>query len=235
MNKFEKQLEKWNNGVLRGAQAKLAKTLGVSTATTALWATGKRRPSKGYVAQMAQLFGLDSFDVFKLFDYRSTTYPEPRAVPSVHALRDQDNGGCSYLAGEGFLHESDAFPEQSNSVQLPFLNSVPAHYPNYEESDIIEWWSVPRRFAQGAKYILRTADTGWDKHADKDDLCLVKPGQELAEGKIVLLEVQAGRYVTRRVQKEGAQTLFLSADGKKKETAPQGRILGMLVKRISNV
>ena len=187
MNKFEKQLEKWNNGVLRGAQAKLAKTLGVSTATTALWATGKRRPSKGYVAQMAQLFGLDSFDVFKLFDYRSTTYPEPRAVPSVHALRDQDNGGCSYLAGEGFLHESDAFPEQSNSVQLPFLNSVPAHYPNYEESDIIEWWSVPRRFAQGAKYILRTADTGWDKHADKDDLCLVKPGQELAEGKIDFL------------------------------------------------
>ena len=59
MNKFEKQLEKWNNGVLRGAQAKLAKILNVSTATVAFWATGKRTPSKGYIAQMAQLFGMD--------------------------------------------------------------------------------------------------------------------------------------------------------------------------------
>ena len=45
MNQFEKQLEKWNNGVLRGAQAKLARILKVSTATVALWTTGKRNPS----------------------------------------------------------------------------------------------------------------------------------------------------------------------------------------------
>ena len=62
MNKFEKQLEKWNRGVLRGAQARLAKALGVSTATTALWATGKRRPSKGYAEQMARLFGMNAVD-----------------------------------------------------------------------------------------------------------------------------------------------------------------------------
>ena len=233
MNKFEKQLENGNIGVLRGAQAKLAKTLGVSTATTALWATGKRRPSKGYVAQMALLFGMDAFDVFKLFDYHSITYPEPGLHNHAHALRDQDVNGCCYTTTAE--PEMAAAPEQSNSVQLPFLDKVPPSYPQYEESDIIEWWSLPRRFAQGAKYILRTADTGWDDKADNDDLCLVKPGPELTEGKIVLLEKRPEEYIARRIKKEAGKIIFLSSAGKQKENAPAGRILGTLIKRINNL
>ena len=234
MNKFEKQLEKWNKGILRGAQAKLAKTLGVSTATTALWTTGKRRPSKGYVAQMAQLFGMDAFDVFKLFDYRSTTYPEPKLHAHAGALRDQD-ADCSYSAGGERDYEAELGPEQSNSVQLPFLNQVPADFPHYDESEIIEWWSLPRRYAQGAKYILRTADTGWDKQADNDDLCLVKPGSEQPQGKMLLIETRPGQYIIRRVEQNGTRILFISPDGKHKEQALRGRIVGVLLKRIKNI
>ncbi len=235
MNKFEKQLEKWNNGVLRGAQAKLAKALGVSTATTALWATGKRRPSKGYVAKMAQLFAIDAFDVFKLFDYRSTTYPEPELHSHARSLREHDMSECIYRTGEEILTENLNFPEQSNSVQLPFLSKVPPYYPQYNDGEIIEWWSLPRRYAQGAKYILRTADTGWEKQADSDDLCLIKPGQDLPEGKMIFLETKPGEYAVRRLQKKGNQLLFISPDGKEKETALQGRILGTILKRIKNV
>ena len=96
MNKFEKQLEKWNKGILRGAQAKLAKTLGVSTATTALWTTGKRSPSKGYVEQMAKLFDMDALDVYKLFDRRSVIYPDPPNVSSARMLHDRHSNEFGY-------------------------------------------------------------------------------------------------------------------------------------------
>ena len=89
MNKFEKQLEKWNKGTLRGAQAKLAKCLRVSTATVAMWATGKRHPSKGFIAKMADLFGLDEYTVARLF---SANFQQPfidfSPTRNSYSLRD---------------------------------------------------------------------------------------------------------------------------------------------------
>ena len=91
MNKFEKQLEKWNGGVLRGAQAKLAKILKVSTATVALWTTGKRHPSKGYAQQMAALFGLDLYGVTRLFEDSSrVAYPLAAENTPHHCLRESE-------------------------------------------------------------------------------------------------------------------------------------------------
>lgn len=198
MNKFEKQLEKWNNGILRGAQAKLAKTLGVSTATAALWATGKRRPSKGYVAQMAALFGMDVFGVLKLFDARSTTYPDPAPHAHSRALRDKNTTDCSYHAGNGEAHEAEENPAQSNSVMLPFLNAVPPDFPHYDESDVIEWWSVPRRYALGAKYIVRSKDAGVQDASDCDDLCFIKPVLQPEDGKMTLYADASGKHVIFR-------------------------------------
>lgn len=233
MNKFEKQLEKWNNGVLRGAQAKLAKTLGVSTATAALWATGKRRPSKGYVAQMAALFGLDVFGVLKLFDGRSTTYPDPAAQNHLRTLRDKNTSDCSYNAGCDEKRETEEYPAQSNSVTLPFLAIVPLKYPHYDECDVIEWWSVPRRYAQGAKYIIRCADAGLDT-ADADDLCFIKPSEETADGRVMLLANASGKFFLRRVKRQNGKTAFTALYGqrRKSETLANARPLGVAVRRI---
>lgn len=236
MNKFEKQLEKWNNGVLRGAQARLAKTLGVSTATAALWTTGKRRPSKGYVAQMALLFGMDVFGVLKLFDARSVTYPEPRAQHPVQTLREHAAADCAYTAGSDTSADKET-AAQSNSVILPFLSAVPQNYPQYDESDVIEWWSVPRRYARGAKYILRSADAGLDGAADEDDLCFIKPGSETPDGSAVLFLDSKGHCLLRKIRLQSGIVRLYKLNGEQdRRHTPQALLpLGTAVRRISGL
>ena len=225
MNKFEKQLEKWNNGVLRGAQAKLAKILDVSTATTALWATGKRHPSKGYIARMAELFNIDVFDVLKLFDNGSTTYPDPKLSHFAGALRDKEDDYVYNFNDEQTA--KDASPV-GNSVRLPFLNTIPENYPQYDESEIIEWWSIPRRYAQGAKYIVRSKTAGLPDAADEDDLCFIKPGADIAAGKTALLAEKKKTYAARIVKNKEKQSILYG-------TNVYPRILGTIVRRIHSV
>lgn len=223
MNRFEKQLEKWNNGVLRGAQAKLAKILGVSTATTALWTTGKRHPSKGYIARMADLFGMDTLDVIKLFDFRSTTYPEPNAHRFTGTLREQH-------ANE-YIYNLDADEEtdlSSNSVCLPFLNTIPEDYPQYDESEIIEWWSIPRRYAQGAKYIVRSQDVGLPDAKDPDDLCFVKPGTDIPTGKTALIATQKNICSILKITNNTIKKSLYN-------TKDYPRVLGTIVRRIQGM
>lgn len=225
MNKFEKQLEKWNNGVLRGAQAKLAKTLGVSTATTAQWATGKRHPSKGYINKMAELFSIDLFDALKLFDSRTTTYPEPS--PRMQLLREKTEEDV-YSAGT----EEEC---QSNTVRLPFLNSVPDAFPQYDESEIIEWWSVPRRYALGAKYIIRSFNAGLADAKDGDDLCFVQPTDVPSEQHVMLWKTNEG-YLAGLYTKKG-EIRILQGLNAKDAPLPQGQAcpLGRIVRRICGV
>ena len=224
INKFEKQLEKWNGGVLRGAQAKLARLLRVSTATVALWATGKRRPSKGYAAQMAQLFGLDAYDVMRLFA-PTTTYPDlqPRHAPL--SLRDAQSPENTYSA--------DNKPEEegaSNSVSLPLLARVPEAYPAYDESDVVEWWTLPRRAARGAKYLVRDAQT-----PQRDDLYLIKPAGELIDGAVMLVRAGGGHLIAR-VRQERESVVLHPQDGGRPQAFPAGGVqaVGAAVRKITD-
>ena len=170
-------------GFLRGAQARLAKALGVSTATTALWATGKRRPSKGYAEQMARLFGMDAFDVYKLFDGRSIVYPDVPTL-SARSLRERRRKTAPILP-KTKIRTRTAPPSKSNSVQLPFLNTVPDESGRYEESDVLEWWTLPRRFAQGPN-IFYARPMPALKNTTDEDVCFVKPSADMPQGKLVL-------------------------------------------------
>lgn len=210
INKFEKQLEKWNGGVLRGAQAKLARLLQVSTATVALWATGKRRPSKGYVTQMAQLFGLDEFYIMRLFT-PITTYPEVNPLSPLPALRDAQTPENTYTA--------DNSATQSNSVSVPLLSAVPLHYPDLTGCEITEWWTLPRQRAQGGKYLLELDNALW----------LIKPTHEFLDGKKMLISAEGSFLV---VQVQGLT--LLQGNG---QTFPtdQARAHGLAVLKISYI
>ena len=210
INKFEKQLEKWNGGVLRGAQAKLARLLQVSTATVALWATGKRRPSKGYVAQMAQLFGLDEFYIMRLFT-PATTYPEVNPLSPLPALRDAQTPENTYTA--------DNPTTQSNSVSVPLLSAVPLHYPALTGCEVTEWWTLPRQRAQGGKYLLELDNALW----------LIKPAHEFLDGKKMLISAK-GSFLL--VQVQGAT--LLQGNG---QTFPtdQAQVHGLAVLKISYI
>lgn len=208
INKFEKQLEKWNGGVLRGAQAKLARCLQVSTATVALWATGKRRPSKGYATQMAQLFGLDSYDVMRLFS-ATTTYPDLPRTQGTRSLRDAQTPENTYSANN-LKNTLAPSPDLSNSVSLPFLTGSPEKYPHFQEGDVAEWWMVPRRYARGAKYLFRAGQPA------ANELYFIRPEKELAEGKLMLFKTPLGYTVKKGVRQDGKINLY----------TPQGRPAG---------
>ncbi len=211
INKFEKQLEKWNGGVLRGAQAKLAKLLQVSTATVALWATGKRHPSKGYIAQMSQLFGLDPYDVVRLFA-PTTTYPEPAAAAyAAKSLRDAQRPENTYKA--------DFFSQpQSNSISLPLLAVVPADSAHPEKGEVLEWWTLPLPSAKGAKYLLR----GPLYPAKTADVYFIKPTDQLTNKTHMLLRIN-GQYQLAKTPLKNA----ISSS----EVIP----LGIVVRKITDV
>ena len=227
MNKFEKALAAWNNGILRGAQAKLAKILQVSTATVALWATGKRNPSKGYVAQMAKLFKMSEERVLRLF--MPTTYPDG-AAPAA-ALYENSTEGV-YNADK----EAELVSPQSNSVALPYLANVPAGYPDFDEADVIEWWTLPRRYAKGAKYLVRCCGDSMKGSVEYDDLCLIKPQNDFLDGKVMLVKVDGGHLI-KRIRKENGKIVLYSDNNKKyKAFAPDMvQPVGLVVRKITDV
>ena len=227
MNKCEKALAAWNDGTLRGAQAKLAKVLKVSTATVALWTTGKRNPSKGYVAQMAKLFKMSEERVLRLF--MPTTYPEGSA--SAAALYENNTEGI-YNADK----EAELVSPQSNSVALPYLANVPAGYPEFDEADVVEWWTLPRRYAKGAKYIVRCCGDSMKGSVEYDDLCLIKPENNFLDGKVMLVKVAEGHLI-KRIRKENGKIVLYSDNNKKyKAFAPEMvQPVGLVVRKITDV
>lgn len=225
MNKFEKTLMAWNNGILRGAQAKLAKELQVSTATVALWATGKRNPSKGYVALMAKLFNLSEYEVLRLFI--PGTYPE--SSPRADGLHENP-------ADSIYNTDTEILTPQSNSVALPYLANIPAGYPDYDQADVIEWWTLPRRYARGAKYLVRCCGDSMEGSVGYDDLCLIKPENEFLDGKVMLVKVNEG-YLIKRIRKENGKIVLYSDNNKKYRAFAPDRVqpVGLVVRKITDV
>lgn len=182
MNKFEKQLEKWNHGTLRGAQAKLARTLKVSTATVALWSTGKRRPSKGYAHQMADLFQLDLYGVLRLFD-ASTTYPELIPPAAARALHDKENTDFTYLLPQ---------TTQPAAARLPVLTDAPEH-GLLALPPQTRWWHLPPQDARGAEYLVEDPE-----NPSGGSLYFIRPSAVLEPGKLMLVRIN-GRTALRRI------------------------------------
>jgi len=224
INKFEKQLEKWNHGVLRGAQAKLAKCLHVSTATVALWATGKRHPSKGYIHQLGKIFGLDDYTVSRLFlPALSTSFPSWTAATT--GLHDSNDHSVTYSA-DNFLYTSQI----KNSISLPFFTHLPSNLPAYQQTQVAEWWTLPRRITQGAQFLIPAKQTDLPLCL-ADDILLITPTTEWTAGKWMLAQ-KSGKYLIRRIvqgkkglkwQKKGSAATLISSHAK-----PIGIVVGKL-------
>ena len=226
INKFEKQLEKWNNGVLRGAQAKLAKCLHVSTATVALWATGKRHPSKGYLNQLGRFFGMDAYEVSRLF----SSIPAPsfqKFSPATTGLRDSSNLSITYSA--------DKCPpdfQDSNSVSLPFFITLPPTLPSYQKMQVAEWWTLPRRVTQGAVFLIRASKT--DLSADyENDILFIMPSTQWIEGKTMLVR-QNQKYLIRQIIAHKSKLKWKEFNGAESAISPRAKPIGIVVKRLTD-
>ena len=218
MYRFEKQLEKWNNGILRGAQSKLAKALHVSTATIALWATGKRHPSKGYVSKMAQLFKLDEYSVSRLFT-QASIYNEilPYSAPSQ--LHDAENPGLNYPI-HGWIPNHTAVP-------IPVFNRLPKSFPHYTPSDTLTWWILPPQAIQEAQYLFLLPTP-----QDLDRILFVRPSNSWIAGKLMLAR-RKNTYVLVAATIRQKKVMLHTPNGQffdAKDLEPLGIVLRQVVK-----
>ena len=217
MNKFEKQLEKWNDGTLRGAQAKLAKALHVSTATVALWATGKRHPSKGYVSKMAQLFKLDIYHVARLFEpfvpYQDV-FPDHPAL----SLHDKENTAYPYSS----MH----VVSMPDMVTLPLFTTTALQA--FGTSQPHEWWNIPRTSAQGASFLLKLP------HAkDSERIVFICADTQWKNGAIMLARRQDTYHLVRVCVKRRNVSLK-SMQGTTLQT-PCYEPLGIVVRQVTTI
>jgi len=223
MNNFEKQLEKWNKGILRGAQAKLAKCLRVTTATVALWTTGKRRPSKGYIAKMAQLFGLDESGVQRLFMTGSDYTPAFTTHETVSRLCDSPSNGFYIIEPH-----TSVFAPAEKTVSLPVFTKVPASYPMFRHTQVRAWWTLPQPDAKKARFLFALPST-----ADTERLLFIQPCNSWKAGKYMLgLGVQ--EYILFYVKKVG-KDLILQTEYGDKFPASQFSPIGIVTRQISKL
>ena len=187
MNRFEKQLEKWNNGILRGAQAKLAKCLHVTTATVALWATGKRHPSKGYIAKMSELFSLDEYSVTRLFADTGSYVSNPYfPFSNSSSLCDKDN----------FDFTPTSKPQLNQTVSLPVFAKLPPAYPHFISKQVRAWWTMPTREAQNVNFLFLLPTP-----YDPSRLLFVQARSTWENGKIMLCKSE-NRYLLVAVTRQ---------------------------------
>ncbi len=197
MNNFEKQLEKWNNGILRGAQAKLAKHLHVTTATVALWATGKRRPSKGYIAKMAELFFLDEASVTRLF------MPTPIATPTYTNFYTPSIKAVGLRESQTALTPVRLQP----GVSLPVFSQMPLAYPHFTAQEARAWWTIPQREVQNAQFLFLLPA----RH-DPARLLFIEPCHSWKKGKIML--ARAGhKYQLVHIKQTGRALIMEALEG----------------------
>ena len=90
---------------------------------------------------MAALFGLDLYGVTRLFEDSSrVAYPLAAENPPHHCLRESET---PYTA-------RPVLSAQSNSAALPLLAQLPPDgAPLFEDSDVLEWWTLPRLRTRG--------------------------------------------------------------------------------------
>ena len=226
INKFEKQLEKWNNGTLRGAQAKLAKCLHVSTATIALWTTGKRHPSKGYLSQLGRLFGMDAYDVSRLF-LPTPGLSLPAASTKNMGLHDSREFEITYSTDKS---QYDLFT--SNSINLPFFMHLPAQLPNYQPNQVAEWWTLPRRAAQGALFLIRAGETDIPT-TYSDDILFIMPALHWVQNCVMLVRLEK-KYLLRYITIRNHQVKWKKEGGTETTIPTLAQAIGVVVARQTN-
>ncbi len=217
INRFEKQLEKWNRGVLRGAQARLAKSLQVSTATVALWATGKRHPSKGYLAHMARLFKLDISQVARLFYQPSVAIKTCPLSLENHPSTLHDSAADWY--GPISL---------TKTVSLPVFTRVPDFYPRYNPTEVKGWWTLPQSEAKQAQFLF-----SFPTKNNPDRLLFIQPCSTWKNDRWMLCK-KTDAYLLVYVQCLQKQVLLQTTEGEKL-TSKNIRPVGLVVRHITDV
>lgn len=100
--KFLNLLIKWNNGIKRGAQVKMAKTLEIKESIVSMWVSGAQVPGEANILKMSAILGVSVQQLNKIFNRT------PRVIgPGLELAPQVDTSFVAlYHAGEViFLNE----------------------------------------------------------------------------------------------------------------------------------
>lgn len=164
MTELEKMLEAWNNGVLRGARAKLSKEIEVSEVTVSRWAKGELKPGKEAIKKMAKLFGKTEKEIEIAFGVDKEFSRSIRVTP----LTDK------------------------NTISLPILADVPAGLPDFSEADVETFWDIPRWVFPGADFVVKCNGDSLEPKLHQGDYCVIRKTEEPLNGRAMVVKTENG-------------------------------------------
>jgi len=190
-----------NNGKERGAQAKLASDLRLTTASVANWFSGKSYPNDENLKRIAKQYKLEFEEVRKAF-YDDEFAQEVQAVP----LTDK------------------------NTIQLPILADVPAGLPEFSDRDVEMFVDIPRFLFPGADFIVRCIGDSLEPKIHLGDYCVIRKMQEAIDGRAMLVRTENGSCmkVIKKI-KDGLPQLCSTNPKYKPFTPKELAIIGLII------
>ena len=195
-------LKQINEGQIRGAQAKLASKLGLSTASVANWFSGKSFPSAENIKKMARAYKLDEKELKATFLDDNEFTNAIRAIP----LTDK------------------------NTISLPILADVPAGLPDFSEADVETFWDIPRWVFPGADFVVKCNGDSLEPKLHLGDYCVIRKTEEPLHGRAMVVKTENG-ICMKVINKLKDGTIELrSTNAKYKPFIPQElTIVGLII------
>lgn len=189
-------LKRANGGILRGAQANLARKLGIVESSVSRWLDGKAKPSEQYVLAISRLVGCSPADVLEAFGVKKKS-DEFAPLSSVQGIPLTPN----------------------NTITLPILADAPAGLPEYSDRDVEQFVDIPRFMFPGADYIVHCIGDSLEPKIHKGDYCVIRKMEEPVFGRPMFVRTENGvcMKVVKRVK---GNTVLCSINPKYKPFAP---------------
>ena len=202
MNK-EEFLKKINNGIVRGAQTKIAKDLGISHVSVLRWFSGQLKPSEENLQKMADTYGISLKTIKKIFETEDTEFsPSVRMTP----LTDK------------------------NTISLPILADVPAGLPEFSDKDVETFWDIPRWVFPGADFVVKCNGDSLEPKLHLGDYCVIRKTEEPLHGRAMLVKTENGICMKVINKKKDGAVELCSTNPKYKPFVPEElTIIGLII------
>lgn len=165
MTELEKLLQKWNNGVLRGAKIRLARELNVDDSTVSAWVAGRANPQADKIEKISKLFGVSE-----------------KTVKNAFSIEDKE-----------FSRSMRAIPlTDKNTISLPILADVPAGLPDFSEADVETFWDIPRWVFPGADFVVKCNGDSLEPKLHLGDYCVIRKTTEPIQGRAMVVKTEHG-------------------------------------------
>jgi SOS-response transcriptional repressor LexA len=190
MDKFEEMLKEWNNGILKGAQSRLANEMNLSHAAIVRWKKGIQFPSEENIKKMSKIFKKTEDKIERAFSFiKEKNMPTTKIAVGLKV-------GYTPMLGDAF---ADRFKciiyEQEPELFLPIVKEGDRDFALRILGDCMVDPSNPKDSIYEGDYVI------------------IRPKAEIKEGDIVLARRGEDCTIKRFYSKEN--TIYLVPDNPK--------------------